>query len=282
MRPVSKRTVRVPKRPLSITASANWISGPSTGALLFREGAGRPRAIFDRGHRTLLRGSGSHYRGPDRADRRGVVVQVLRVRAGTACSCVFSRALAPRHTSPDPVVGPGWWKALSAQAEPLDDAAVAVDVDLLEVTEKATTLTDEQQQTAAAVVVVLVGLEVLREVLDALREHRDLDLGGTGVTLVGGVLGHDGLLDGTFERHSISWLTRCAVRRGISTRALSVRGRSDGPQRLSGRGRGPRTGVEDHARAVDVGVHLHDQVVDRLEAQGGTQTLDQLEHHHLV
>ncbi len=33
-RPVSNRTVRVPKRPLSITASANWISGPSTGALL--------------------------------------------------------------------------------------------------------------------------------------------------------------------------------------------------------------------------------------------------------
>jgi hypothetical protein len=44
----------VPKRPLSISASANWISGPSTGALLFGEGAGRPRAIFDRGHRTLL------------------------------------------------------------------------------------------------------------------------------------------------------------------------------------------------------------------------------------
>src|SRR3954469_14781463 len=102
MRPVSKRTVRVAKRPLSITAWANWISGPSTGALLFREGAGRPRAIFDRGHRTLLRASGNHYRGPNRADRRGVVVQVLR-RAG--CT-----GRAQRHTSPDPVPGPGWWK----------------------------------------------------------------------------------------------------------------------------------------------------------------------------
>ncbi len=34
-RPVSKRTVRVPKEPLSMTASANVMSGPSMWALAF-------------------------------------------------------------------------------------------------------------------------------------------------------------------------------------------------------------------------------------------------------
>jgi hypothetical protein len=56
---------------------------------------------------------------------------------------------------------------LAAQAEPLDQAAVAVDVDLLEVAQEATTLSDQQQQATTAVVVVLVDLEVLGEVLAA-------------------------------------------------------------------------------------------------------------------
>ena len=38
-------------------------------------------------------------------------------------------------------------------------------------------------------VVVLVGLEVLGQVRDTLGEDSDLNLGGTGVTLVGSVLG---------------------------------------------------------------------------------------------
>ena len=47
---------------------------------------------------------------------------------------------------------------------------------LLEVLEEAPALADEQQQAAARVVVVLVRLEVLGEVLDALGEEGDLDL----------------------------------------------------------------------------------------------------------
>ena len=49
---------------------------------------------------------------------------------------------------------------LAADAELFDDRAVAIDVGLRQVIEKATTLTYEQQQTAAAVVIMLVSLEV--------------------------------------------------------------------------------------------------------------------------
>src|SRR5690606_34609043 len=89
----------------------------------------------------------------------------------------------------------------AAQAEALDERAVAGDVDVLEVAEEATALTDEQQQATTGVVVVLVRLEVLREVLDALRQERDLDLGGTGVARVRGVLVDDRLLDVCVQSH---------------------------------------------------------------------------------
>src|SRR5690606_11964012 len=89
----------------------------------------------------------------------------------------------------------------ATQTEALDEAAVAVDVDLLQVAEQATALADEEEQTTTAVVVVLVLLEVLGEVLDALREERDLHLGRTGVALARRVLGHDALLRGSVERH---------------------------------------------------------------------------------
>ena len=74
-------------------------------------------------------------------------------------------------------------KCLSAQAEALDQRAVALDVDALQVAQEPAALADQQQQAAAAVVVVLVLTRVLGEVEDALREQRDLDLGGAGVAL---------------------------------------------------------------------------------------------------
>src|SRR3954453_759160 len=70
----------------------------------------------------------------------------------------------------------------STQAEALHDRAVALDLGLLEVVEKATTLPDQQKQATTAVVVVLVRLEVVGEVRDAVREQRDLHLRGAGVT----------------------------------------------------------------------------------------------------
>ena len=52
----------------------------------------------------------------------------------------------------------------AAQAETLDDRAVALDLGLLQVVEQPATLADEEQQPTTAVVVVLVRLEVLGEV----------------------------------------------------------------------------------------------------------------------
>src|SRR3954453_291807 len=83
-----------------------------------------------------------------------------------------------------------------AQAEPLDQRAVARDVGALQVLQEPAALAHQDEQTTTAVVVVLVLLEVLRQVPDARREHRDLDLGRARVPLARRVLGHDLLLGG--------------------------------------------------------------------------------------
>src|SRR3954471_12554793 len=86
------------------------------------------------------------------------------------------------------------WRRSATQAETLDDRAVTLDLGLLQVVEQTTALADEQQQATTAVVVVLVRLEVLGEVTDAVTEQRDLHLGRAGVTSGRGVLGDDLLL----------------------------------------------------------------------------------------
>src|SRR5581483_12019059 len=84
--------------------------------------------------------------------------------------------------------------ASATQTEALDDRAVTADVGLLKVVQEATTLADEEEQATTAVVVVLVLLEVVRQVRDAVRQQRDLDLRRTGAALDGGVLSDDLLL----------------------------------------------------------------------------------------
>src|SRR6478672_10351028 len=91
--------------------------------------------------------------------------------------------------------------ALSAKAETLDQRPVTVDVDVLEVAEQTTALTDEQEEPTTRVMVVLVLLQVLGQVLDALRQHRNLHLGGSGVTGVRRVLFDDRLLDLCIQCH---------------------------------------------------------------------------------
>src|SRR3954452_18717262 len=100
---------------------------------------------------------------------------------------------------------------LSAKAETLDELTVSSDVLLLQVLQEATTPADHQQQTTTAVVVVLVGLEVLGELIDALGENGHLHLGRTGVALGRGVLVHDLLLGGGVERHGSPSLSGYAV-----------------------------------------------------------------------
>src|SRR5690606_10483484 len=90
----------------------------------------------------------------------------------------------------------------TADAEALDQRTVTLDVVLLQVLQEALALTDQQHQTTARVVIVLVGLEVLGQVGDAVGEQRGLDLGRTGVALAGRVLRDDRLLGGGIEGHT--------------------------------------------------------------------------------
>lgn len=93
------------------------------------------------------------------------------VRAVTECRC-----------SPLPYV------FLLSQTQLADNGTVALDVSLLQVVQKISSVTDHLLQTAAAVEVLLVGSEVLGQVCDAVRQDRNLNLRRTGVSLVGGVL----------------------------------------------------------------------------------------------
>src|SRR5438045_122541 len=74
--------------------------------------------------------------------------------------------------------------ALAPQAELADQRAVALEIVLLEVVQEAAAAADEHQQAAARVMVVLVLAQVLREMVDPVREQRDLHPGGAGVVLV--------------------------------------------------------------------------------------------------
>ena len=83
---------------------------------------------------------------------------------------------------------------LLPDAESCNDSSVTFNVNFLEVVEQTTTLTDHLQQTTTGMVILLVGLEVLGEVADALRQQSNLNLGGTGIALVESVLSDDFIL----------------------------------------------------------------------------------------
>ena len=80
---------------------------------------------------------------------------------------------------------------LLTDTELVDDSAVTLDVLLLEVSEKISSVTDHLEKTAAAVVILRVDLQVLGERVDAVGEDRDLDLRRAGILLVDLVLCDD-------------------------------------------------------------------------------------------
>jgi len=92
---------------------------------------------------------------------------------------------------------------LAAEPEPSDDGAVARVVLLDEIGKKATALADELEEAATRVIVLGEAAEMLGQALDPLRQKRDLDLGRTGVTFLGGKPGDDLLLLSGRERHSV-------------------------------------------------------------------------------
>ena len=98
---------------------------------------------------------------------------------------------------------------LFTKSELLDNRSVAVDVYLLEIAEKAASLTDHLQQTSAAVVVFFVLLQMLGERVDPCGEDRDLYLGGACVALVDRVLLNNALL--FFFGHCHGWFHLSAL-----------------------------------------------------------------------
>ena len=70
---------------------------------------------------------------------------------------------------------------LLTEVEGLNDCAVALDVDLFQVHQQLTTLTNQTQQCALGAEVVLVAFEVLSKVADTVREQCDLALRRTGI-----------------------------------------------------------------------------------------------------
>jgi len=81
-----------------------------------------------------------------------------------------------------------WARLLLADAEFLNDVFVTLGVVLLEVVEQATPLADQHEKAAAGTMVLLVGLEVLRKLTDALAQNRDLHFGAARVRTVDSVL----------------------------------------------------------------------------------------------
>ena len=107
-----------------------------------------------------------------------------------------------------------------ADAELLDELTVLVDVVLLDVGEETTTLTDEHEQTAAGVEVLLVGLHVLGELLDALGQNGDLNLGVAGVLGVLAELSGELRLALLGNRHDFTFLVTAA---GMRSPMASIR-----------------------------------------------------------
>ena len=85
--------------------------------------------------------------------------------------------------------------ALLSQAELANDRAVTLDIVLLQVVQQTSSVTDHLLQTAAAVEVLLVGLQVLGQVSDAVGQNSNLYFGRTGVALVSSILRDDVVLE---------------------------------------------------------------------------------------
>src|SRR6185312_144178 len=74
-------------------------------------------------------------------------------------------------------------KELAAEAELLDEGAIALEILALQVVQEPAAAADELEQATTRVVVVLVRAQVLGQRVDPLGQHRDLDFRRTGVVL---------------------------------------------------------------------------------------------------
>ena len=84
---------------------------------------------------------------------------------------------------------------LLSDVQLLDDSTVSLDISLLEVAKKVSSVTNHLKKTTTAVEVLVVVLEVCVEVVDAVCENSDLNLGRTCVAFVSSVLLNNSLLN---------------------------------------------------------------------------------------
>src|SRR6185369_7547088 len=113
--------------------------------------------------------------------RRGHLVRAFRLaRFGALMGPTAPRRIAGLQISETAHDGP---LPLLAKAELRNEIGVARLVLAPEIIQQGAALVDQHQDAAARVIVLRVALEMLGEVIDALGEDRDLDLGRTGVAL---------------------------------------------------------------------------------------------------
>ena len=109
-----------------------------------------------------------------------------------------------------------------ADAEALDEVTVVLDVVLLDVGEETTTLADQHEEAATGVEVLLVGLHVLGELLDALGEDGNLNLGVTsvdgGVAKLSGELGLALLGNSHVSPFVYGFAIKASIRPGLGSR----------------------------------------------------------------
>ena len=115
---------------------------------------------------------------------------------------------------------------LLAQAQLGDQRTITLDILFLQVSQQIAAAADHLQQPAIAVLIVLVGLQVLVQMIDARGEQRDLNLGGTGVVLAQAA-GRNNLLFALHGNNSSFFNKICHGRRaGIPDRGIR---RAPGP-----------------------------------------------------
>ena len=73
---------------------------------------------------------------------------------------------------------------LVAQFQFLRNRLIAAHIGALQIIEQAAALADHHQQSPTRTVVFFIALQMLRQMVDALRQQRDLHIGGTGVPFV--------------------------------------------------------------------------------------------------
>ena len=109
-----------------------------------------------------------------------------------------------------------------ADAQSLNELTVLDDVVLLDIGEKTTTAADEHKQTTTGVEVLLVALHVLGELLDALGEDGNLNLGVTsvdgGVAELSGELGLALLGNSHVSPFVYGFAIKASIRPGLGSR----------------------------------------------------------------